>query len=270
MRQEIRLSGELSLAPEPGETINSTFVVSLRHGDDPDLRVAYEPLTKNLQSTDYGVRVEALHVINQMAPPFLEETILHLAHPAARPEPTRVVEALEKLNTARTREALAALAEQSEFEGERQQAIFALGRLGDRAYLPLLQKLAGRKERYLQHAAIRAAGELGRESAVGFLVPLLRSTDPLIRHDAVFGLANTGSRQVVSFLIEMLQDGEELVRQSAANALWQLTHRSAELDVRDQAQAAQARQRWLRWWALNHGTVEVFGPRECGTFKSLE
>lgn len=246
------------------------LTIVLVKGEQPELLAAFQPVVEELESEDWYQKQWARLVITELAPTFLEEVVLGLARSDDISAVGFSIKGLKRLNTKRSRQALAELAETASEDGRRQNAIRALARLGDQKYLPLLKRLASGKDRDLQFAAIRAVGELGGEDVISFLLPLLRNADPLIRHDAVFGLANTGSRAVIPVLMEMLQDSEGMVRQSAANALSQLTHRSARLDVRDPARASKASQRWLRWWALNWDKAGAFGPRECGAYQLLD
>ncbi|MCI0403828.1 MAG: HEAT repeat domain-containing protein [Acidobacteria bacterium] len=265
--QELQVWDEDDYTAQPLGTIESEFTLVIEQPEEESVKRAYEPVLADLRSDDPS-RNEALHALDQMAPTFLKDLILELSRSSDLSQPVLVLSALEKLNTARTRAELARLAEHSEWQ--KQPAIFALGRLRDRSYFPLMQKLAGHPDRAVQHAAIRSLGELGGEDALPFLWSLLRHPDPLVRHDAVFGLANTGSRDAVPTLIEMLRDSAEMVRQSAANALPQLTHRSLALDAGDPQRSNEAAQRWLRWWLLSADKAEVFGPDECGELKPLD
>lgn len=273
---EVWLRGQVRFgaAGEPilreAHAFESRFSIVLAASEQAELQAAYQPLVKDLNSENFNRRVEALVAITELAPPFLEETILELTRSADSFAVGRAIEGLKRLNTPGARAALAELAEGAREEGLQQQAILALGVVGDRSYFPLVQRLAQRPEPALRYTAIRTAGQLGREEAVPFLVPLLRSADPLIRLDVVSGLANTVRKEAIPVLIEVLQDPDERVRQAAANALSQLTHRTAQVDVREPSAAKQAGLRWTRWWLLEGNKVEVYGPEQCASPQPLD
>ena len=271
----VRISQELGLR-QPGDNqktplgrVEGRFSLSIVPATEPTLRQAYEPILRQLSSSDPMLRYEARNIIATMAPPFLEDIIVGFGYSSDPSEQSAAVTALERLNTPRSRTELARLARETE-GAVRQQAIFALGRIGNLAHLPLMQELASCEDRYVQHAAIRSAGRVGGQDAVAFLRLLLRSDDPAVRHDAVFGLANTGSRDAVAAIIEMLQDPDPMVRQSATIALPGITHRSVPGDMQDRAKAKEAARRWARWWVLNWDKAEVFGPTDCGPVLELE
>jgi HEAT repeat protein len=147
--------------------------------------------------------------------------------------------------------------------GIEQQTIEALGKTGDRTYLPTLVALAKDAYRYNRYSAARAAGELGRGEAVLSLVSLLEDPEPVVRQGAVQGLAATRSREAVPAVISMFTDEDSDVRASAGNSFVSLTHAPEDFDSSDRATAQRAKASASLWWQLNGSLAPIYGPGDC-------
>jgi hypothetical protein len=259
------------LAPD-SRAFKSEFEVAVVEGEKAKVERAFEPFLKNLSSHRPGLRTDAVETITALAPPFLENTLTALANsgdPFAR---SSAIPALGRLNTIASKQELARLIE-SRGEEYSWQAIDALAATGDRAYVPLLAKLA--RDPAWQNAAIPALGELGGQEVVSFLAPLVHHplgppNEPPVQQLAIRGLANSASREAIPYLIEALRD--PLVHRDAVNALEELTHfviREEKshhwLYADDDTTAAKMAKRWQRWWKTKGEKAKLYGPGDCAS-----
>ncbi len=104
----------------------------------------------------------------------------------------------------------------------RQNAIIALGNLGDpRAVEPLISALSDEDTDVRQNAII-ALGKLGDSRAVEPLIAALKDADPFMRSRAAFALGEIEDSRAIEPLIDALKDEDRLMRFSAVDALNQL------------------------------------------------
>jgi hypothetical protein len=206
-----------------------------------------------------------------MAPSFLEDTIISMMNsPVTCPF---ALMGLRHLNTARSKEALAKIAEDSpkdSYSYDSFQALKYLSEMGDKEYFPLLLDEAKNQEPHQAQGYVVAAAELGREDAVPFLLSLLGSSDPFSRANAVEALAQTGSRDAVPSLIQELLDTDVDLARMASSGLVRLTHRSPFRH--DQLWAESPRDehpQWQQWWATHGVDAPVFPASKCGPVEPL-
>lgn len=278
--------------PRSGTDLHVTgnFTIATDFEGERELKDAFAPLVNELSSPKRTTRWLAVSAITDLAPPFLESTIIDLS----RNQKTvyTAVAALRRLGTPAALARLVSIARQNKDSEVREAAIENLALTHNKAYLPVLAKLtaeAGNRDRTI---AIQAAGLLGGKDAVPILAPLLSGHESYIREAAIRGLVRAGCREAVAPLVSALVDPDPGVRAMARLALAQLTHRSATNRVAPQPggrQGASAwpysgpdaalyhpalppRQvylRWVAWWTQNGTTAPIYGLHQCATTKPL-
>ena len=101
----------------------------------------------------------------------------------------------------------------------RQEAVYALGEIGDPGCIDTLLDLLADKE--LGYSAAAILGNFGSEQVFGKLTKMLASRNPTIRTNAIIALESTQDPASVPFMIKMLNDRSPEVRKEAALALSQ-------------------------------------------------
>jgi HEAT repeats/PBS lyase HEAT-like repeat len=266
---EIRTDWNIPIAGRPipsapAGTVELMGDVDIRvvQGTEQELESAFQPILRDLSSADLERRRQDVQAITDLAQPFFEQTILDLSKNAG--DVWAAIKGLYKLNTERSRDWLAELAEHSESDMIRERAMRALAALGDEHYLPLFFRLARTLKGFEQVVAIESTGLLGRGKAVPFLISFLRSSDPLVRGAAVRGLAGTANRNAIGPLIQETRDPGANVRHDASLALTQLTHRSVSHGPSSAGpNPGLTYQKWLNWWLAQGRTATIYGPTEC-------
>jgi cyclophilin family peptidyl-prolyl cis-trans isomerase/HEAT repeat protein len=111
----------------------------------------------------------------------------------------------------------------------RAKAVRALGRIGDPASLPLLEKSAGDAEPRVRAATALALGLLGDATADAALTALAKDADPSVRARAIEAAGRIGAPTPAAIL-EGLTDPIAGVRFEAALAAWKLRDPAPALD----------------------------------------
>jgi hypothetical protein len=255
------LRGSFSNSGSPVEA-RADIGIQLVQANRGELKAAFQPVLKDLESADREQRWSAVQAITELAQPFLEQTIINLSKNPA--DVWAAIEGLYKLNTPQARERLAELAEHGKAGLGRERAMQALAALGDKHYLRLFYRLGRNLEGSEQGVAIESAGLLGGGQAVPFLSHFLSSPGPTVRMAAIRGLAGTANRSALAPLIEEIRDADPNVRQFANAALAQLTHLSTTSNALDFVpNPAQTYQKWLNWWLTQDRNAAVYGPTDC-------
>lgn len=177
--------------------------------------------------------------------------------------------ALRRLNTPEAREALARLAvlpmpasrEAASVAAVRMGAVDALSRMGDRRYLPLLEREAYDTDRSVRMLSVLGLGRLGGEAEVAFLDSYARkATDAEDRRDAIQALSFTKSARAVPLLIALFT--EPVANEDPSYWLFSLTHHEMPATV-PYATPAERQNAWRAWWEANKSRARMFGPEEC-------
>ena len=146
-------------------------------------------------------------------------------------------------------------AEQLTVASRRQRAVTYLANMGDRSYLPLLERLAKDNDSSIVDSAIRGVGLLGREDAIPFLDSLaLNDKNANLRQVAVEALGNTATLRAVPILIGYFG----MKDLDPSGALYTLTHHRMT-----EGSAAEAKRNWRAWWISNGRTAKAYGPYDC-------
>jgi len=143
-------------------------------------------------------------------------------------------------------------------------AIYSLGRMGDKSYVPLLEKLTADSNAEVRQQAILGLGLLGGEAEIPKLVSIARSgATEADRQDAIMALGYTASLRAVPILIDLflLPDADQ--PSSSNYALITITHHS--LLPAQQRTIPQYQTLWRQWWEQSQVTAHGYGPFECST-----
>ncbi len=267
-RVPVSASAAPTLPPSTTTEFSSDFPITLVQGSDEELKAAFQPYIKGVNSPDALTQSEAIWAITETAPPFLEDVILRLADQPNRA--TAAIWGLRRLNTTRAKQKLAELAEHPRYDLLRQAAIQALAETRDRSYLPVLIRAARSSNDGDRVLAVQGAGLLGGDDAVPFLISMLLDSDTYVRVAAVRGLGLTASRPAVTTLIGALQDTETEVFQAAAISLAELTHYSITTAPWAEIPSADEYRRWHDWWLRNGLTAPIYTTDKCTEPQPLE
>jgi hypothetical protein len=247
--------------------VADNLTIEVQPGDEEQLQAAFRPIVEELASPDFTRRGEAAGAIVEAAPPFLEDVLIDLAKTNTS-YGFAAMTALRKIDTEKTRNALAQIATDSDNEMFRVEAIRNLGRTGDRTYLPAILKLMKSTDVGIQGAAAEAAGNLGGAAAVPAIAGLLSSAEVQTRQAGANGLEYTHAREAVPILIGLLLDLDARIRQTALTGLSLLTHRAAFdgndwSDTTTLQSASKVHQRWANWWKSHGKDIEIHGMDDC-------
>lgn len=278
-RYSLRVTHELPYGPGDGdlallgpkgthETFDAQLEIVLESSTDSDLKPEFQKYLADLRSGDSDQRIEAADVIANLAPRFLEGTILQmLDSPELR---YFAVRGLRNLGTPAAHQALVSFVKNSpptQAAGEYQDAIRYLGEIGTHDDLAVLLKVAHANPpgSYGREVAMESAGEVGGDDAVPLLAAELKDQSATVRQSAVRALYSTGSRAAVPVLIELLRSPEERVSGTAEFGLQVLTHRSAT-----EAQPSATHAKWREWWSTHRESATIFKYDQCGELVPLE
>lgn len=228
-------------------------------------RASFQPWVDRLHSRNEWKRAEAAEVLADVAPRSLETVLLGFAHDPDLKGYAPL--ALRRLNTPRSRAALAALLK-GRAANEQQQAAMYLAETGDQKWLPLLLDLA--KEYAADSWFPTAAAELGGDKAVPTLVSIEKSHDRAYAAlNTVMALGYTRSRAAIPYLLEYLKSPETELAGRADGSLQMLTHRRASAGQKDATSADYAK--WSRWWNREGATAPIYKANDlsCAPFQPL-
>jgi HEAT repeat protein len=262
---------------EQRASFNQDVEAVLKDASSSELQTAFAPYVAALNSTDEQTREQAEEAIAQLAPPFLEGTILDMLYSG---DSWHGMVGLRNLNSANARNLLASILEgdapipygpddlsQDQKSSDRDYAAKYLGEMGDKEYLDLLLKAVeeappGTEMRALGTLAI---GRLGQERAVPFLVSEAQGETDDQKTQEILALSLTSSREAVPTLIDFLESPDDDVRQVAEIGLQRLTHKGGvRIDELSEVSPAALHDKWVNWWTANGDDAQIFAPDQCG------
>jgi hypothetical protein len=254
--------------PVEGATFDVSLSLSIREGTEDELRQRYVRYV-NIAVSESGMSVpsrEAREAIAEMAPPFLEKTILEFAN---QPETAALaVEGLGQIPTPASREDLVRLYDKSADLTLRAAIVEKLAGIATLAELPFFASLLpGRSSKLddrIRVPAVLGIGRLGGEDAVKALQSAPASPNPEVRQTVALALGNTRSPAAVPILIEMYSD--EPVRNDVCGALATLTHYQW-CDGGGSVTETQAK--WKEWWGSHASRLRLYGIDECAALATL-
>ena len=126
----------------------------------------------------------------------------------------RCMESLAPFNTLEIKQHIT-LAYESLDPDFRSSSIFAMGRTGESAWLPLLVQELQNDEPSIRYETAHACGELGEEDAVPHLILLLEDDDPQVQLAGVSALGKIGGPLAKKVLIATAKDGDANLEEAA-------------------------------------------------------
>jgi HEAT repeat protein len=175
---------------------------------------------------------------------------------------------LKRLKTPAAREALASIANSTERQGDsgfqstRSQTVDALADMGDKSYLPLLEKLTRDSDVNVRRSAIAALGLLGGGRELPLLTTLAHNgvTEP-DRYVAIGAIGDTDSLGAVPILIDLaaLPDSEE--PDTSYFGLLTLTH--LQFPAPAQRPVAEVQRAWLEFWRSHEPGAQAYSRYDC-------
>lgn len=160
----------------------------------------------------------------------------------------------------------AARSRREAFARWRASAVHALARMGDRSYVPLLERLAGDDSAEVRQEAISNLGLLGGEAELPRLATLARSGIGGDSQGAILAMGDTGSLTAVPMLIDLFNLPDANEPMSSDLPLMTLTHHLVQSD--EQRTAAGYQATWRQWWEQNGSHARAYGPFECAPDRS--
>lgn len=248
----------------PGSNFDQTLTLTVRAATENQLRATYEPY---VMQGDSPSGYEARDAINEMAPTFLEKTILQFAVMYPN-EADAAIRGLSRIDTAETRRDLVGLYDSTTDWKVAESIVRALAQMNSKDQIKffagLLPGHVSPPEDRIRQYAILAIGRLDGNDGVEILRQFLRADATKMsehtRYVVAIALANGGSRRAVPVLINMYRDPSDEVQSGVCDSLESLTHRNwcdGTIDI------AGMQSEWRSWWAKNSSTVRIFGTNEC-------
>ncbi len=249
--------------PVEGAAFDVSLNLNVSAGTEEELRQRY--LTYITDSESVGdIARHAREAIAEMAPPFLEKTILGFTnHPGDEP---LVVKGLGQIPTPESRADLIALFEKSPDLNLRALIAEKLAAIATPRELPFFASLLPGHSSVLDDRlrvfAALGIGRIGGNDAVKALqsVPLSASSD--VRSAAAAALGNTRSQSAVTALIGMEPD--PWTQNDVCWALATLTHYQW-----CGGPLGHGNNGWRNWWRTHASSVPIYGTDQCPDLKSL-
>ncbi len=126
----------------------------------------------------------------------------------------RCMEALAPFNTMEIKQHIT-LAYESLDPDYRASSIFAMGRTGEAAWLPLLLQELQNEEPSIRYETAYACGELGEEDAVPHLILLLEDADSEVQLAGISALGKIGGPLAKKVLLACAKDGDANLEEAA-------------------------------------------------------
>ena len=133
----------------------------------------------------------------------------------------RCMEAVAPFNTMEINQ-LITLAYESLDPDFRASSIFAMGRTGERGWLPILLQELENEEPTIRYETAHACGELGEEDAVPHLILLLQDDDSEVQLAGVSALGKIGGPLAKKVLTSLVKDGDANLEEAAQMELQDL------------------------------------------------
>ncbi len=248
--------------PVEGAAFDVSLNLRIAEGTEDELRQRYAPY---LEAAVHGSASavtphEARQAIAEMAPPFLEKTILGFAD---KPESASLVpQGLAQISTPESREDLRQLFDKTADPDMRRSIIDRLAWLAGPGDPDLLSALTLDDTHALDDdtrtTGLLGIARLGGEPAVRALLSVSSGSSPRIRQTVAAALGVTRSPSAVPALIDMY--GDEPVRDAVCSALATLTHYQW---CDGGATGADTQTNWRTWWRGHASQVAIHGTDDC-------
>lgn len=248
--------------PVEGAMFDVWLRLIVRKGTEDQLRRRYARYVDEATNS-YGMAApsrDAREAIAEMAPPFLEKTILSFAD---QPETSGLaVEGLRQIPTEASRADLVGLFEKSADLKLRSSIVRALAGIATTTELPFLASLLpGHSSAFDDAIRISAAlgiGRLGGAGAVEILRSAPHSPNAEVRGAVAEALGNTRSPSAVPILIAMYSD--DSVQDRVCWALATLTHYQW---CDGSGKTTETQRKWRKWWRRHASGLTLYGMDQC-------
>ncbi len=257
--------GQSENDPIEGQMFDIDLKLTVEKGTEAELKTRYARYIADAESGDPERRARARGAIAEMAPTFLEKTILEFA---TQPQSEDLaVEGLGQILTPESRADLVDLFGKTADLRLRALIVEKLAGIGTATELAFFSSLLeGRStvlDDHIRKFAALGLGRLGGEDAVKALQSAHQSPNPEVRVVIATALGNTNHAAAIPVLIGMYSDEAAAVRNSVCNALMTLTH-YRWCEGADSVTAAQAK--WRDWWRSHAFFMTLYGPGQCPGF----
>lgn len=248
--------------PVEGAVFTTDLKLTVEAGTDARLRQRYEPYVADARGWDRDLRRRARQAISEMAPPFLEKTLLGFAD---EPETADLaVDGLGQIATPESRGDLIALFDKSadlRLRARIAEKLAGIGTLDELAFFASL--LPGRSTRLdseIRKWAVLGLGRIGGPDAVKALETAEQDPELSVRETVAIGLGDTKDGGAVPVLIRMYADPNEQVHNQVCPALMTLTHYQW---CADDGQVSEIQVSWRSWWQKNAAQVPLYNADQC-------
>jgi hypothetical protein len=250
--------------PVDGQEVAGSLPLAIRTATETELKERYASYVVEAAGADWEweLRNRARQAIAEMAPPFLEETLLSFAN---RPGDERLtVEGLGQIATAESRRDLIALFDRSADLPLRAKIVEKLAGIGTPQEIAFFGSLlAGGTTAWDDEVGMFAAlglARIGGPGVVKNLASALPAASVRIRDAIVQALGNSRERDAVPVLIRLYADTDGLIQNSVCGALATLTHFQW---CGGSGNTAELQTQWIDWWRKNGAQLPLFGPDQC-------
>lgn len=231
-----------------------------------ELRRAYEPYLADIASGPPDRAYEARDAISEMAPTFLEKTILAFADDRGGAE--LAIRGLSRIDTAESRKDMAGLFNGTPDLRTRESIVHSLAQMNSGDQLQFFaRRLPGRQsaaEDMIRQYAILAIGRLGGDAGAETLRQFLHTHGAELsartRSVTAIALASGGSRKAIPILIDMYGDENGEVQNEVCGSLVSLTHMGW---CDGSGDVPKLQSEWRRWWSKNRLNARIYGTTDC-------
>ena len=249
----------------PGTKFDQTLALKIRAGSSSALRRAYEPYLATLRVGSPDRIYEAQDAISEMAPAFLEKTILGFANHEDGVE--FAIRGLSRIDTAEARNDMVGLFNGTPVWRDRVSIVHSLAQMNSRDQLKFFEGLLpGRQsaaEETIRQYAILAIGRFAGSAGVDILREFLRAhgaeSSEHTRAVIAIALASGGSRKAIPVLIDMYGDASGEVQNDVCGSLLSLTH----MGWCGSGDVPKLQSEWRRWWKKNWSSAKMYGTNDC-------
>ena len=126
----------------------------------------------------------------------------------------RCLEAVAPFNTEEVKDYIR-WAYDNENDDLRSSSVYAMGRTGDTAWLPILLRELESYDPAVRYETANACGDLGEQDAIPQLIDLLQDDDPEVRLAAISALGKIGGALARRALIDCVRDGDAAMSEAA-------------------------------------------------------
>ena len=249
--------------PVDGQMFDVSLKLIIMDATEAELRQRYASYVADAADGDLERRPRAREAIAEMAPPFLEKTLLGFAN---GPWTTAIlaVEGLGQIPTSESRSDLISLFDKSADLGLRAFIVQKLAGIGTTQEVAFFSSLlAGRStslDDKIRQFAVLGLGRIGGKEAVMALESALRNLSPEVRAWAAMALGNTKDPGAVPVLIRMYADESGRVESGVCSALMTLTHYKW---CPGDGNAKEVQARWRRWWRSHASRLPLYDTDHC-------